>query len=204
MKKITLIILGIVISLASFGQTTQNSMVEYNKTNIPGVSIVVNGYSLDVVEKALKSRLEQIGGLKKGSSSKGFTIYQNQPFTDFGTQNYNVYTQLVFNKKINTVTLNLLVDKGNNNFASPNTDPELVQKMSDFLTNFATTYLSEYDLNLKVEAQTTVVEKLTKECNSLTSDIEKLKKELSAKENSLSSKEAALNKEKEALNALKK
>jgi len=203
MKKFALIVVAAMISVAVFGQTVQNSMVELNKIPQPGVSIVLNNYKLDVVDGALKSRLEKIGSLKKGSSSKGFTIYLNQPFVDFGTQNYNIYTQLVVSKKSNSVTLNLLVDKGNDNFASPNNDPELTQKMKDFLTNF-TTYLSEYDLNLKLKAQTAEVEKLNKEYKSLVSDVEKLKKQLSAKENSLSAKEAALNKAKAALEGLKK
>jgi chromosome segregation ATPase len=111
---------------------------------------------------------------------------------------------LVSPKKSNSVTINLLVDKGNDNFADPNTDPDLVQRMKDFLTNFATTYLSEFDLNLKIDAQTAEVEKLNREYNSIASDIEKLKKELSAKENSLSAKEAALNRAKDVLNELRK
>jgi len=203
MKKIALFILGVVFSLASFGQTAQNSMVVYNKKSLPGVSIVLNNYSVDVVDKALKSRFEK-GGLRKPSTSKGFTNYQSQPFMDFGTQNYTIYTQLVSPKKSNNVTLNLLVDKGNENFADPNNDPELVERMRDFLANFATTYLSEYDLNLKIDAQTAEIDKLNKEYNALVSDVEKLKKELSAKESSLSAKGAALNRAKEALNALKK
>ena len=203
MKKIALFILGTVISLASFGQTAQNSTIVYNKKNISGTTIVVSGYSLDVVNQALRSRLE-IGGLRKPSSSKGFTIYQSQPFVDFGTLNYTIYTQVLFSKKTNNITINLMVDKGNENFADLNNDPELVQKMLDFLTNFATTYLSEYDLNLKIKAQTAEVEKLNKEYNSLFSEVEKLKKELSAKESSLSAKGTALNKAKETLNALKK
>jgi hypothetical protein len=190
MKKAVFFIL-MAFGFASYAQTIQSTQVEFNKTKVPGVSLAIAGYDATFIQNALQYRFEKIGGLK-GSSSKGFRVYSAQIFPEFGTLSYDIYTIVnKGSKKDQLVTVNLLVSKGNNNFASPNDDTDLTQKMKDFLTNFPTV-LKEFERVQNIDKIAASIKTLEKECKSLTSDTDKLKKELSKVENNLKNKEKLL------------
>ena len=209
MKK-TLFLILMLAGFATYAQTAQSVSVDFNKTRVPGVSIVIAGYDADFVQSALTYRLEKVAGLK-GTNSKGFRMYPAQNFLDFGNLKYDIYTLIEKGtKKDPTVTLNLLVSKGNENFVSPTDDPDLTQKMKDFLTEF-NDYMKEYDRVQKIEKLTSLINKLDKDRNSLVSDTDKLKKDISNLENKLKEKEKELSKTeselenaKDELNSLKK
>ena len=198
------------LGFAVYAQTAQSVTIDYNKTKVPGVSIVIAGYDVDFVKDALQYRLEKVARLK-GSNSKGFRLYSAQNFSDFGTLNYDIYTLVnKGSKKDQSVTVNLMVSKGNENFISQQEEPELTQKMKDFLTEF-NTYIREYEKNQNIDNLTNTISKLEKETKSLTSDRDKLKKDISNlenklkdKEKELSVKESELQKAKADLNSLKK
>ena len=197
------------IGLASYAQTAQSTTIQYNKNSVPGVSIAIAGYEFDFIQSALINRLEKVGKLK-GSNSKGFRVYESQNFPEFGNLSYTIFTQTIKGtKKSPAVTLNILVSTGNNNFVSPASDPELTQKMKDFLTDFVV-FLKEYDKKLKIETLTSSIAKFEKEYTTLTADKDKLQKEISNlekrlkdKENEISSKESELQKAKTELEGLK-
>ena len=197
------------MGLASYAQTAQSTTVDFNKTKVPGVSIAITGYDFNFIQAALQNRFEKVGKLK-GSNSKGFRVYLAQAFPEFGTLTYDIYTQVIKPSKKNpSVTVHLLVSKGNENFISPAADPDLTQTIRDFLTNFIP-YLSDYDKAQKVGALTDNINKFEKDLKSLRSDRDKLKKDISKlegklkdKEKSITSKENELQKAKAALDALK-
>ena len=209
MKKILLFVL-LLPGFVLFAQSAQSVSIDYNKTRVPGVSIVIAGYSADFVQSALTYRLEKVAGLK-GTNSKGFRLYQAQNFHDFGTSKYDIYTYVNSgSKKTQAVTLNLMVSKGNENFVSPTDDPELTQKMKEFLTEF-NNYIKEYDKIQKIDKISASISKLEKTRDSQISDRDKLKKsfdtlasKLKAKEDELSKTESLLQKSKEELNSLKR
>jgi len=203
MKKIALfIVLGLITTLA-FAQSAQNTMIEFNKTKVPGIVVSLIDYDVATVQAALSARMERIGGLK-GSNSKGFRMYAGQIFTDFGNTKFDIYTRVCpGSKKDRDIIINLMVSSGFENFVSQSSDPELNQKMLDFLTYFANIFLKEFDIKQKIDAQTSALEKMEKEYKSLVSDREKLKKDLENKEKAIENKAAEIAKTKETLGTLK-
>jgi hypothetical protein len=209
MKKVLFFIL-MFFGLASYAQTPQSITVDYNKTKVPGVSIVIGGYDADFVQNALQYRLEKVAGLK-GTNSKGFRLYASQSFPEFGRLNYDIFTLVnKGSKNDKSVSVTLMLSKGNDNFISPHDDPELTEKMKDFLTEF-NDYMKEYERVQRIDNLTTLIGKLEKEHNSLVVDTDKLKKEISDRETKLKDKEKELSKTeselenaKNELNSLKK
>ena len=209
MKKALFFIL-MFAGFAAYAQTAQSVSIDFNKTRVPGASIVIAGYDADFVQNALTYRLEKVAGLK-GTNSKGFRMYPAQNFLDFGNKKYDIYTLVDKGDKKNpVVTLNLMVSTGNENFVSPVDDPDLAEKMKDFLTEF-NDYMKEYERVQKIDNLTNLVNKLEKERNSLVVDTDKLKKEISDRETKLRDKEKELSKTeselenaKNELNSLKK
>ena len=208
MKKVVFFIL-MFFGLASYAQTVQSVSIDFDKTKVPGVSLVIAGYDADLLQNALMYRLEKVGGLK-GSNYKGFRMYAAQNFPPFGRLNYDIYTFVDKGSKKNpTISINLLVSKGNNNFVSQHDEPEITQKMKDFLTEFSD-YIKEYQKVQNIDKLSATIAKLEKECQTLTSDRDKLKKDISnldsklkAKEKELSTKESELQKAKSERDVLK-
>jgi len=188
MKKGLFFIL-MLLGFTAFAQKAQSTQIEVSKVKVPGVSITISGYEVDYIQQALAFRFEKAAGLK-GSNSKGFRVYEAQVFEDFGSLKYDIYTSIDKGTKQAPIpTLNLLVSKGNENFASPKDDAELVQKMKDFLNYFANEYLKEYGKLQKIDQLTKDIGALEKDHSSLESEIGKLKKEMTNLENKIKEKE---------------
>jgi len=203
MKKIAFFILLGVMSTFAWAQTAQNSMIELDKTKVPGVIIAITDYDAATVQAALLARMERIGGLK-GTTFKGFRLYSGQILTDFGNTKYEIYTRVVpGNKKNPEVIVNLLVSLGSDNFVSSTSNPELNQKMMEVLTNFATTFLKEFDTNQKISAHTKDLEKMEKDYKKLVSDRDKTKSSLEKQEKAVSAKADEIAKIKAALGSLR-
>jgi len=198
MKKVLFLIL-LFLGFSAYAQEAKSTQIEVNKVNVPGVSITIAGYDADYIQNALLFRLEKVAGLK-GSNSKGFRYYPAQLFNDFGPIKYDIYISIdKGTKQAKFVTINLLVSKGNENFATPSDDPELTEKMKDFLTYFANEYLKEYEKSQKIDQLTKSVNTLEKECNTLTSDLEKLKKDFVNLDNKIKEKETEFSKKRSDL-----
>ncbi|MDR1878714.1 MAG: hypothetical protein LBQ64_04030 [Bacteroidales bacterium] len=202
MKKIMLSVLATMLMASVFSQTAKDEMVLFDKTNVLGASISCD-YDATLTSKALQNRFEQDMKLK-GTNLKGFRYYQSQSFPEFGSLNYDIYTQVkVTGKKSEQKTvIYLLISKGNENFCTPTDDPALFEKMKTFLTNFMP-YLREYDIDKKIQDQTKRIEKLEKENNALILARDKLKKQLEDKEKAIAAKADELAKIKTSLEELK-
>ncbi|MCL2247141.1 MAG: hypothetical protein FWC10_08555 [Lentimicrobiaceae bacterium] len=198
MKKIVFFIL-MLFAFAAHAQTAQSTQIEVNKVKVHGVSVTLAGYEVDYVQNALQFRFEKVAGLK-GSNSKGFRLYAAQMFHEFGPLKYDIYTSIdKGTKQAQFVTINLLVSKGNENFVSPVDDPDVTQKMKDFLTYFANDYIKEYEKSQKIDELTKAISQLEKEFSSLKSEIEKLKNERTALDNKIKDKETVFSKTKNEL-----
>jgi hypothetical protein len=187
-----------------FTQTAMDEMINFDKRSVQGVSIILSDYDVKLTTAAMQSRLEHVSGLK-GTTMKGFRYYQSQPFADFGTLNYDIYTKVTtFGKRKDQKTIvYLLVSMGNENFVTTANNPQLVEDMKSFLNNFADTYLRQYDIDQKSDAQTKIITKLEKETKTLTLERDKLKKQLEEKDKKIIMKQDELTKAKELLNSLK-
>lgn len=204
MKKIIVFILLGMFYTFSYAQTAQNTMVEFNKATVPAVNISIANYDVETVRDALKARLERMGGLK-GSSSKGFTLYADQVFVNFDpAKKFDIYTKIdAGSKKDNHVLITLMVSLGNENFISVTENPELNQKMLDFLTDFVANSLKDFDVVKKTTDLTAALDKMEKEHKTLVSERDKLKTDLENKEKAVAAKAEDIAKTKQALEALK-
>jgi hypothetical protein len=203
MKKIIFIIVLGIMCTFSYAQTAQNTMIDFNKTKVPGIVVAIPTFDVATINAALQARLETTGKLK-GSNFKGFRLYGGQTFADFGNARYDIYTKVVpGSKKDKKVLVQLMVSMGNENFISQTSDHELNQRMIDFLTNFATSYLPEFDRNRKIQENSKNLEKLEKEYGKLVSDRDKLKSNLEKQEKAITVKAEEIAKIKANLNNLK-
>jgi hypothetical protein len=204
MRRVTFLIAAMMTAVSVFSQSANEATVKYNKVNVPGFSYETSDFDVKVTAAALKARFEKEAKLK-GSNVNGFRYYQGQPFAEFGSLNYDIYTQVVTTgKKKNLKTvIYLLVSKGNENFEAAAKDPELAENIKMFLNNFVATYLRQFDTEQKIENQEKVIAKLEKENKSLISDRDKLKKQLEEKEKAISTNQSELQKAKNSLNSLK-
>lgn len=193
---------------ASYAQTAKLTSVTFNKRQVPGVIIALTGYDAEFVSTTLQHRFENIGGLK-GSNAKEFRVYLSQVFPEFGTIRHDIYTLVSkTTKKDPFVSITLMVSTGNENFISPQDDPELTQKMQDFLVNFIP-YLQQFDKANQIQNLNNEIKKLEKPYNSLDKDIKKMQKDrdnidkkLKDKENEFSTKSSEIQKLKDQLNAI--
>jgi hypothetical protein len=191
------------ISVIAFTQTAMDETITFDKKNVPGVSIIASDYDVKLTSAAIQSRFERAG--MKGVTTKGFRYYQSQSFSDFGPLNYDIYTRIttVGKRKEQKTIIYLLVSTGNENFATPANNPEVIDKMKSFLNDFLSTYLRQYDIDQKSDNQEKVITKLEKETKTLTSERDKLKKQLEDKEKAIIMKQNELTKAKDTLNSLK-
>jgi hypothetical protein len=204
MRRAFFFISMMIIYVMAFTQTAMDETVSFDKRNVSGVSIIVPDYYVKLTEAAIQFHLEHVSGLK-GTTMKGFRYYQSQPFADFGTLNYDIYTRVstIGKKKEQKTIIYLLVSTGNENFVTPASDPELINKMKNFLSNFASTYLRQYDIDRKSNEQEKIITKLEKETKTLTSERDKLKKQLEEKEKAIIMKQDELIRANNILNTLK-
>jgi len=197
MKKV-LFFIFLLAGFAAYAQTAQSVNVDFNKKSVPCVSISVAGYDIKFVTEALQYRFEKVGGLK-GSNLKGFRMYAAQRFAEFGSLNYDTYTLVAKgSKKEKNLIINLLVSTGNENFVSQESDPDLTQRMKDFLNNFVP-YLKEYEKMKNISQLNATIADLEKTNKALNSDLDKLQKERVKLDKKIEDKNKALNKNNEEL-----
>ena len=204
MRKVTFFIMAMAMTVSVFSQSAREGTVEFNKKNVPAICYETADYNVKTTTEALKNRFEKEAKLKGGSAS-GFRFYQSQPFVEFGTSNYDIYTKVttVGKKKSLKTVIYILVSKGNENFETAAENPELAANTKTFLDNFVATYLRQFDIEQKAQNQAQIISKLEKEYKSLTSDKEKLQKQLQDKEKAITAKEEEITKAKAILNNLK-
>ena len=203
MKKVVFFIMMMTMAVSVFPQSAKEGIVKFNKRDVPVIYYETSDYDVKVTTEALKNRLEKDARLKGGNAS-GFRLYAAQPFAEFGTSNYDIYTKVatVGKKKNQKTIIYLLVSKGNENFETAAENPELATNLKTFLDNFVATYLRQFDVEQKYQNQIKVIAKLEKEHKSLTSDKAKLQKQLEDKEKEITAKENEIAKAKALLNNL--
>jgi len=138
MKKIIILIaVSLFCGTVAIGQRVQTEVINIDKQDLQGFSMVFPGYSPDQIANAMGERLEKKAGLKS-TGFKGFKAYLNQPFVEIGTANYDIYTKTAYvgKKKDNTTKLYFIITKGNMNAINNNSEPDAVNNAITFLQSF--------------------------------------------------------------------
>jgi glycerol dehydrogenase-like iron-containing ADH family enzyme len=201
--------IALVLAIAATGTATaQNayeSSVKINKTTENAVVADFNKPA-DVVEAALKDRLEK-EGLGKMKSSKGFMTYAGTLWNSVSSDKLDVYFKVEGKKDKSTVSV--LVSKGYNNFVTSGSDAKIVSNVKAFLNDFSA-YTNSYELSLNIKAQEEIMKKAEKAFNNSTdnnkdllSQKEKLERKIVESNNEQILKQKALDEEKRKLEDLK-
>ena len=189
----------------AFAQNAHETRVKFNKED---QNAIVADYDLPkgVLEDALKERLEKAGLGKKGSD-KGFMAYKATVWTEIGPDKVDIYAKVEGKGDKSTITV--LVSKGYTNFITSASDADKVQRIQNFLNNFAKD-AKAYQLRLAIAAQEEVVAKATKEVKNSADDGEKLnrerekiEKQIAENKNEQAKKQAAADAESKKLQDLK-
>jgi len=179
MKKLFLFSTLFIFAFLANAQVPTEQTVTFEKKTVQGVSVVVDGYSVDVVKEALRNRFEKTSTLKGKQGKGSYYNYLNQTFLDFSPKNLDIYTLVEVDgkKKSGQIAVSILVSTGNQNFISSTNDAEVFEKVKLFLTAF-NAYLKEYDTNKKITEQRVILTALEKDREKMTSEVDKWKKQI--------------------------
>jgi valyl-tRNA synthetase len=182
MKKLLLFLTTICLVSFASAQNVKESTVKFNKTQVSGYLANINGYTMDVVDLAMRTKLEKEFQLK-ASKEGSFRAYLNQPCATFGPDSYDIYYQVSeFGKKKNKTTqISFIITKGNMNAITSSTDPDIARRVKNFLDDFLATVPS-FAISQQIEALEAELAKLQKEKASLDNEVAKNNKAI-AKEN---------------------
>ena len=189
----------------SFAQNAHEGRVKFMKGD---QNAIIADYDLpkEVVEDALKERLEK-AGLGKKSSEKGFMVYKGTMWTEVSADKLDVYAKV--EGKGDKATIVMLVSKGYDNFISGASDAEKVQKVQTFLNSFLKD-AKAYQLRLAIAAQEEVVKKADRtrkesgeDGDKLMKDKEKIEKQIAENKTDQEKKQGGLDSEKKKLDELK-
>ena len=198
MKKLLLFATLFAMAFLANAQVPTEQTITFEKKAVQGVTVVVDGYTVDVVAEALKNRFEKTSSLKGKKGKSGYYNYLNQTFLDFSPKNLDIYTLVEVDgkRKSGQVAVSILVSTGNQNFISSTNDAETFEKVKRFLTAF-NAYLKEYDTNKKIAEQRVVLSGLEKDREKMSAEVDKWKKQI----NELEAQSLKREKELEAKNA---
>ena len=198
MKKLLLFATLFAMAFLANAQVPTEQTITFEKKAVQGVTVVVDGYNIDVVKEALKNRFEKTASLKGKQGKGGYYNYMSQAFYDFSPKNLDIYTLVEVDgkKKSGQIAISLLVSTGNQNFISSTNDAEVFEKVKLFLTAF-NAYLKEYDTNKKITEQRVILTALEKDREKMNAEVDKWKKQI----NELEAQSLKREKELEAKNA---
>ncbi len=178
MKKLTLLFALIGMFFLANAQNVKESTISFNKTQVSGYLANINGYSMDVVDLALRTRLEKDLNLK-GSKEGNFRAYINQPCSVFGPDKYDIYYKVSeFGKKKNKTTqVNFIISSGNMNTITSSNNPNVAYRVKAFLNDFLASVPS-FAISQEIDALEAELAKLKKEKASLDNEVAKENKNI--------------------------
>jgi Membrane-bound metallopeptidase len=177
MKKYILLILSALYTMYGMAQSYY-AKVEYDKVEQPGLALLLP-YSSSVAEGTIIQKLKEIG---YNAETKGALFWKKNKVNGFyeftgvtlpapSNAIVNLYFDVKRNnrKKDEQSTMYLLVSKGDKNFISPDSDPDIYNAAKSFLDGFVS-QTAAYKLNLDIDAQDAALRKAEKKLADLQSD----------------------------------
>jgi hypothetical protein len=178
MKTGSLLFLSALLYCSAFAQT-HTATVDYQKVSREALVNEVN-YSDNTVSGAIEENMRKNG--VKGKSSKGFIVYKGIAIPELGSGSYDLYFSVdrksKKEKEISSITM--MISKGEDNFITSASDPEIMSKAKTYLDNLWD-MISVYDLEQQIGAQEDLVKKNEKKLKNLAedgTDLEKKRKKI--------------------------
>lgn len=178
MKKVTLFLAFISITMMMLAQNVHEANIKLGKQKLSGYTINISSANADLVDAALRERMEKNYGLK-ASKESGFRAYLNQPLAAFGTANYDIYYKITESGKKGSKSslLSFIVCSGNHNAITSENSPETATAVKAFLTDLSN-YVQEYSLQQQANVLQEKLDKLNKEKADLQKDMDKNNKQI--------------------------
>lgn len=186
-------------------QNAHEAPIRYDKSDVNGV-IADYDKSADLVEAALKNRLEK-EGLGKAKSSKGYLLYPGVLWKSVSSDPLDVYLKV--DGKKNKSTISVLVSSKSSSFVSTGGDSQTIENVKSFLNSMPAA-IAAYQLSLDIRTQEETIRKAEKAYNNsidsnkdLLKEKEKLEKKIAESNNDQVLKQKVLEEEKRKLLTLK-
>lgn len=174
MKKLFVLLTIVVIAVTASAQKLHTSMVEFGKSQYPGYLFNLKNVSVETLDATLRDIFENQYNLK-ASKESGFRAYRNQQFAPFGSENYDIFFNVIVfgKKKEKTTQLVLLVCKGNMNAVTSSTDPQADAAIRKFVQNLPAK-VEEYQIRKPIIEKKEQIAKLEANKQSLIKEQEKI------------------------------
>lgn len=174
MKKLFVLLTIVVIAVTASAQKLHTSMVEFGKSQYPGYLFNLKNVSVETLDATLRDIFENQYNLK-ASKESGFRAYRNQQFAPFGSENYDIFFNVIVfgKKKEKTTQLVLLVCKGNMNAVTSSTDPHVDAAIRKFVQNLPAK-VEEYQIRKPIIEKKEQIAKLEANKQSLIKEQEKI------------------------------
>ncbi len=179
MKRFFILSFVLIAALAVSAQNATESIIDLGGQQLPGYLIDIPNADAKSVDAAFRDKLEKNYNLKATKES-GFRAYLNQPFSPFGTANYDIYFIVKeYGKKKNRITqLSVIVSTGNKNAISSQNDSKTADYIKVFLRDFVTDFSKNYSIQQQADNLEVELAKLNKEKSDLEKDQGKLNKQI--------------------------
>ncbi|MFD2526116.1 hypothetical protein ACFSQD_09890 [Flavihumibacter stibioxidans] len=208
MKRGLGLLLAVSLAFAVQAQQPMEGIAEFQKKNMPA-AVLELPYPPDVVEKAMEEKFKTMGF--KPAKAKDYQLYRNVPLGDGGNL-YDVYVKVdrKSRKEKAASLVQMIMAKPNEMLSSRAADERTgIEDGKTYLAG-VTPFVADYNLNLEILAQESLIDKMEKKHTSMLdegADLAKRKVQIEEKiaENSNAVKQHALDLEKarQALQAIR-
>ncbi len=204
-----------ILLTGSLNAQVQLGRIEFQKKDRQAI-VLHTQYAQEIVEGAIQQRMNELGN--KGKENKSLINLNKSNFFAFkGAQLPNAHrdvdlyfkTERRGGKNKDESTVYLVIGKGPDEFATTDSDPELMEKGKELMQKLIP-YLDEYKLSVDIANQQDLVNKLNGKINNLLSDSTDLDKKIKGLQEKMTQngaerekQKAELEKQQQALEALK-
>jgi len=199
MKRISILLVLLFAGSILSAQTVEEKTVSIGKKDVTGYVLTCSSTDINLVKNALANYFENDNKLKP-SKEKNYTVYKNQTFSQFGAENFDIYTLVeeVGKKNDKNVQLTLVVSSGNYNAISSKTNAQSADKIKSLLQNFDS-YVYQYEIKNKLADLESQLEKLNATKKTQQASEEKIKTKLTELNKDLETLKAEQSKTDEAI-----
>ncbi len=178
MKRISILLVLLFAGSILSAQTIEEKTVSIGKKDVTGYVLTCSSTDVNLVKSALTNYFENDNKLK-ASKEKSYTLYKNQPFAPFGTENFDIYTLVeeVGKKNAKNVQVTWVVSSGNYNAISSKTNVQSADKIKSILQSFDS-YVYQYEIKTKLANLDSQLEKLNATKKTQQANEEKIKNKL--------------------------
>lgn len=184
MKRIFTLLTFLLVTLSVFSQV-QMGQIDLQKKSRQAV-VLYTQYSQEIVEGAIKEKMDQLGN--KGKENKSLISLSKSNFYEFkGARLPNAHrdvdlyfkTERRGGKNKDESAVYLVVGKGPDDFATTTTDPDLMDKAKELMEKLLP-YIEAYKLEQDIKAQEELVKKVNMKMTDLGKDSTDLQKKVLA------------------------